>query len=143
MNTTIEYIGTPSNPGTIESLLETLAQYALDPRFEEAGSLIEGPLTPADFVMPNLAPPEMLGKTMFFGNFYELSAVFRLYTDDPDLIARLTKAIRDNQASPAYQAAKAEIAEGAKQDRARREKIERARKAERIAAARAVLAGSP
>lgn len=140
MTTTIEYIGTPSNPGTIESLIETLANYALDPCFEEVGSLIEGPLKPEDFINLRHPPVEMLGKTMFFGNFYELSAVFRLYTDELDLIARLTKAIRDNQASPAYQAAKAEIAEGRKKDQDRRERLERARKAERIAAAKTVLA---
>ena len=140
MTTEIEYIGPPSNPGTVESLIETLAQDALDPSFEDYGNFVQGPLRATDFLGPKDPPVEMLGKTMFFGDFYELAAVFRLYTDEPDLIARLTKAIQDNQATPAYQAAKAEIAEGAKKDRERRERIERARRAERRAAARAVLA---
>lgn len=42
----------------------------------------------------------------FWGNFHALSCVFQIDTDEPDIIARLTEAIRANQASPAYQEAR-------------------------------------
>lgn len=44
----------------------------------------------------------------FTGNFWRKSSVFQIYTDDPELVAKLTAAILANQASEAYQAARAQ-----------------------------------
>ena len=44
------------------------------------------------------------GVTRFWGNFARVSHVFQLDTDEPEIIARLTAAIRANQATPAYAA---------------------------------------
>jgi len=42
------------------------------------------------------------GLTSFFGNFFDWSFVFNIYTDDPELISALTKAIRKNQERSDY-----------------------------------------
>lgn len=133
MATIIEY------GNSIPKLLSMLAEYALDPRF---GSFISGPLVADDFVKPLLAPAEFFGKTQFSGNFYTYSFAFMLYTDDPDLIATLTAAIEKNQATELYREAEQDYAEAARQNRLRRERIEAAKLAERVAQARATLANA-
>jgi hypothetical protein len=97
------------SPDTIDDLLATLATEPLDRKFEQYGN----------FVNPD---PQWLRKvtkdgytsfypglrvTSFFGNFYTTSHVFTIYTDDPDTIAKLTTAIRANQARPDYLSQKA------------------------------------
>jgi len=42
------------------------------------------------------------GVTRFWGNFARVSHVFQIDTDEPEVIARLTSAIRANQETPAY-----------------------------------------
>ena len=49
------------------------------------------------------------GMHRFFGNFWHVSAVFNIDTNDRELIDQLTAAIRANQQTPAYQAAKQAI----------------------------------
>ena len=89
MGTTIisngsKWLGEPPDP--IEKLLEVLASHPLNRVFERCGNFI-GPSA---------------GGTRFWGNFEGLSHVFDIETDDPDVIGRLTAAIRENQRRPDY-----------------------------------------
>lgn len=80
---------------TIEDLYAVLATETLDPRFEDCGNFIT-----------------MEGATAhLFGNFYTVSHVFNLDTDEPETIQRLTSLIRANQATPAYTQSQKELAE--------------------------------
>ena len=76
-------------PDDLQTLIDVLSSNPLDPTFEEYGN----------FIHPDGGA---LG-TRFFGNFAHLSHVFQIDTDEPELIQRLTAAIRANQATPAYQ----------------------------------------
>lgn len=70
----------------IEALYAALEEYTLDRTFEMYGNFIE---------MRD-------GKAHLFGNFFDYSHVFRLETDDQDLIDRLASAIEANKAKPTY-----------------------------------------
>lgn len=74
----------------IEALFDRLATDPLDRTFE--------PDCYGNFVFQC----EDDRRTNFFGNFHTYSHVFNIATDDPDLIARLTAAIRANQQRPDY-----------------------------------------
>ena len=76
-------------PDSIDKLLEVLKDNTLDPRFSEYGNFII-----ADGV-----------SVRFFGNFLNLSHVFNIRTDDPSVIAKLTRAIRENLRRDDYRAA--------------------------------------
>jgi len=78
-------------PDPIETLFERLKEHALDPMFEEYGCFAV-----------NLGN----GVVKFWGNFYELSAVFDIDTDDAELCHRLIAAIKANERTVAYRAAK-------------------------------------
>lgn len=77
----------------IEALFSALETATLDPRFEAFGNFVE---------------PLAGGRWRFFGNFHDLSHVFRLTVPDGPLAERLTAAIRENQSRPAYAKAKRE-----------------------------------
>ena len=108
------------SPDGIDKLFERLGSHPLDPRFEGYGNFIMSPLchytTERDeFGTPRYVDdlsrpiyPESQGAVRFFGNFYCLSAVFSIDTDEPELIERLTNAVRANQATDAYQQARKE-----------------------------------
>lgn len=81
----------------IEALLERLATHPLDRTFEAFGNFVQ--LDPVNGRGEPMTGP---GGAAFFGNFLTYSHVFRLDTDDPDLIARLTAAIHANQQRPDY-----------------------------------------
>lgn len=81
-------------PATLDELIQSLESHPLDPRFEKYGNFIDETGHP--------------GATNFFGNFYGVSHVFNITTDQPEIIERLTIAIRANQATPAYQQAQQE-----------------------------------
>lgn len=51
--------------------------------------------------------PESPDARRFFGNFAEVSHVFCIDTDEPELLERLRTAIADNMATPAFQAVSA------------------------------------
>ena len=74
-------------------LIRNLQQYTLDPVFEKYGNFI---LSAAGH------------RTLFWGNFYDYSAVFSIKTNDPKEIDVLTKLIRANQETKEYQYAKDE-----------------------------------
>lgn len=93
----------------IDELLKTLAENPLDPRFKtfitkhpcigvpgKRGGYVDGPRMYTANV------------TRFFGNFYTVSHVFQIDTNDHETIAALTKAIRTNLRRADYRAAKAE-----------------------------------
>lgn len=103
----------------IEALFARLASHTLDPIWEEYGNFSEKD-------DPAIDP----GFTRFFGNFYDYSHVFQIDSNDPDVVARLTAAIRANQATPAYAKAKAERAAAV----AQRIEDDRLKQAKRIAA---------
>lgn len=109
------------SPDSLQDLFERLATHPLDPSFEDYG----------DFVMPARSAVHVRGydedgtfvdryddtgplhseapeAVRFWGNFFTVSAVFEIDTDEPELIARLTAAIRANQERPDYKAAKRE-----------------------------------
>lgn len=71
----------------IEALFSALESATLDPRFEAFGNFIE---------------PLGRWRVRFFGNFYDLSHVFRLDVPAGPLADRLTAAIRANQGRTAY-----------------------------------------
>lgn len=90
MSTTIHSLGSKwygEEADPIETLFKVLAEHPLSRVFEAYGNFIG---------------PREDGHTGFWGNFHELSCVFNIVTDDPDLVARLTKAIRDNQRRADY-----------------------------------------
>ena len=77
---------------TKENILNDLAEYTLDPVFEEYGNFV---------YMPTWCDEESAKKykdlTAISGNFLTLSHTFRVLTDDEELIKELTEAIRKNQ----------------------------------------------
>ena len=82
-------------PATIETLLRVLGEYPLDRRFEAYGNFISKE--------PILVSGErMHGITSFFGNFFTLSHVFNIYTDDAEVVAKLTDAINANRKRKDY-----------------------------------------
>lgn len=99
-------------PDEVEILLERLASEPLDPRFEEYGNFItkdpQGCVSIGRGQYANTGPlyPEHPGTYSFGGNFLNVSAVFDIDTNDPVLIAKLTKAIRANQKRADYKAAR-------------------------------------
>jgi hypothetical protein len=114
-------------PDSIEELIQVLGQYVLS-RIHEP--FIETPKAGECWAEQ--------GTTRFSGNFYELSHVFSIDTDDPELIERLTTAINANIGRPDYQAQPS-----IEQRRLADEEYRRARDAERDAqrqqAARRIL----
>lgn len=112
MTTVVQYVGhgCDDQAEQLDRLFDALTRYTLDPVFEKYGAFLDA------------AEPDVIaayerahGKTFdvprtmhAFGNFYDYSCVFNLYTDDPDLIARLTVAIRENRSREAYRRAKEE-----------------------------------
>lgn len=90
MKTIIESNGSTwmgESPMDLEVLFQRLETNTLDPIFEKYG----------DFVLP-----QDDGAVIFFGNFLDYSHVFTIVTTDPDLIERLTNAIRANQGKDSY-----------------------------------------
>ncbi|TXH13688.1 MAG: hypothetical protein E6R03_10875 [Hyphomicrobiaceae bacterium] len=83
----------------------------LDPTFEDYGNFADDcpiayktgkPLLPA-------------GWWSFWGNFYKVSHVFKIVTNDAEAIRELRQAILANQASPGYKQAREAIQKRAKQ----------------------------
>lgn len=94
-------------PDTEENILADLAHHTLDPVFERYGNFANPNPVWTD---PRYAE-KYKGCTSFFGNFVDYSHAFRLVTNDPGLIERLTQAITQNKATKAYQDAKIRMIE--------------------------------
>lgn len=110
-----EYINevvNPDKPGsfmkdTKENILHDLEHYTLDPVFEEYGNFVYKP------TWMNKEAEERYDKgcTIICGNFETYSHAFRVYTDDEELIKEFTEAIRKNQSTEEYKAAKKRLEE--------------------------------
>lgn len=87
---------------TEENILHDLERYTLDPVFELYGNFIN----PAPEWLSEEVAAKYAGCTSISGNFLTLSHAFRLVTDDPGLISRLSAAVMQNKATPEYQAAR-------------------------------------
>lgn len=91
------YSGCPE-ASSVEDLLRLLKKQPLKRSFEAFGNfIIQRPL---DWKTDEPMYPE--GMVLFFGNFLTYSFSFSIVTNDPDLIERLTRGIRANQARRDY-----------------------------------------
>lgn len=101
---------------TKENILKDLAEYTLDPVFEEYGNFV---------YMPTWCDEESAkkykGLTAINGNFVKLSHAFYLLTDDEELIKELTEAIRKNQETEEYKQAKIRLMERKLEEKRRHE----------------------
>lgn len=110
-----EYINevvNPDKPGsfmkdTKENILHDLECYTLDPVFEEYGNFVYKPI----WMNKEAEKRYDKGFTIICGNFETYSHAFRVYTDDEELIKEFTEAIRKNQATEEYKAAKKRLEE--------------------------------
>ena len=91
---------------TKENILKDLAEYTLDPVFEEYGNFVY-----MSTWEDEQAAEKYKGLTAISGNFLTYSHAFRLLTDDVELIEELAKAIRKNQETEEYKQAKARLME--------------------------------
>lgn len=116
-----------NNVETLDALFALLDREPLDRTFEPEcyGNFIM--VDPVNVRGEALLPP---GGVSFFGNFFNWSHVFNIHTTDPDLIDRLTKAIRANQQRPDYLAQDDEV-ETKRKAEARRRERDAVRSAER------------
>jgi hypothetical protein len=85
-------------PDSIEQLIDVLGKHTLDRTFEAYGDFTQrgarnGRGEPVDGINQAVC---------FFGNFIDLSHVFRITTDEQDVIERLSAAIADNKKRPEY-----------------------------------------
>jgi hypothetical protein len=91
--------------------IERLAAHTLDPSFEDYGNFVFEPRNAQYLGRGEYADlgPQYPGQNVvrFWGNFADVSGVFHIDTDEPELIEKLTAAIRANQQTDAYQAARA------------------------------------
>jgi hypothetical protein len=99
-----KWAGQPPDP--LETLLDMLDKEPLDPRFKR----FDAPVVRGDY--PLGVPEEFEGTHHFHGNFYRVSHPFSVFTNDKDVIAKLTAACEKNIASDAYKAAAREICRG-------------------------------
>jgi hypothetical protein len=102
-NSDTPWVPWTTDPESLNDLEKELLEYALDPTFEDYGNFIN--LEPRSYKDNSLIYP--IGCVQFSGNFVELSSNFRFATDEPELISKWTKLIRDNQKRDDYQEAKA------------------------------------
>ena len=78
----------------IEYLMEPLKKYTIEERFFEHFHKTERDGKKTYQICPISTTKE--GNTLFFGNFEEFSHVFRIETDEPELIEKLSNAIMNN-----------------------------------------------
>jgi hypothetical protein len=92
-------------PDTIENLLDGLSKYPLDPVFEEYGNFVNHN---PEWLNPEIAE-KYKGCALIAGNFMEVSHVFRIVTDDSELINKLVEAINKNKETKEYQQFRREL----------------------------------
>jgi len=85
-------------PDDLETLIRVLETEPLHPDFERYG----------DFVLESDGDAIPNGFVRFWGNFLNVSHAFSVDTDEPEVIDRLSAAIRANKQTEAYKAARAE-----------------------------------
>lgn len=84
---------------TIEDLLKVLSKYTLDPKFEQYGCFIQDSGTAYCTDEQN---ERWTGYTIFGGNFFDLSHVFSIQSNDPVIVGALTAAITANRETEHY-----------------------------------------
>ena len=78
---------------TIDELIEVLKNETIEESFFRQFTVQEG----YERIIKNHCPVKIEnGVAHFFGNFEQVSHVFRIDTDDAELIERLSKAIKEN-----------------------------------------------
>ena len=90
-------------PDSLDKLIEVLDQYPLDRTFEKYGNFIHKSVKWGRNGKGPSPYPDAPNVVVFFGNFYGLSHVFNIHTDESEVIDRLTKAIRKNKKRADYQ----------------------------------------
>jgi hypothetical protein len=91
------------SPDALEKLFEVLSNHPLRRTMEPFGNFAQGPMKTSDFVYPaSEFAIAHVGFMHYSGNFFTVSHVFSIYTDEPDVIERLTTAIRANQQRSDY-----------------------------------------
>lgn len=92
-----------AGPDTIEQLLAVLKDEPLDRTFENYGNFVYALGGRHGYEDPELRrEAKELRAVNFFGNFFKLSHVFNIETNDPAVIRPLVKAIRANQRRADY-----------------------------------------
>lgn len=92
----------------IDDFISKLEKYTLDPAFEKYGNFIhKNPKFPKNKELTE----KYKDWYCLFGNFFDYSNAFSIYTDDEKLANRLKRLIRKNQKSVAYIKAKNDILE--------------------------------
>lgn len=82
-------------PDSIEKLIEVLKDNTIEERFFHSFSQFEGEKGRVWYQMCPISINDD-GSIQFFGNFEEVSHVFRIDTTDAELIKKLSKAIKEN-----------------------------------------------
>jgi hypothetical protein len=90
------------SPDGILELLDALQKYTLDRRFEALGCFYTPVAKLCDQQGNHSHLTEYEGLAHFFGNFFDYSHVFSVYTDDPELIRTLLDAIEINRQKHEY-----------------------------------------
>ncbi len=98
-------------PATVGELLELLKKEPLDPTFEDYGNFADNCPISCKTDKPMLPA----GWWSFWGNFHNVSHVFKIVTNDAEAIHDLRQAILANQASPGYKQARLAIQQRSKQ----------------------------
>lgn len=94
------------SPDSLGKLIEVLGEYALDRSISKFGGFIsKSPKFSKEFYADLGSLPEQT--VHFSGNFFALSHVFSIITDDVETIRILTKAIRKNTRRADYRSQKA------------------------------------
>lgn len=101
---------------TKENILKDLAEYTLNPTFEEYGNFVYMPTWCDEW-----SEEKYKGLTAISGNFLKYSHAFSLLTDDKELIEELIEAIRKNQETEEYKQAKIRLAERKAEEKRRYE----------------------
>ena len=90
-------------PDGIDKLVEVLGKHAIEKRFFGPFTVEERKGEEVVDVTHYFCPIKQNGDdTRFFGNFEDLSHVFRIDTNDPEVIDKLTMAIKSNEGWKKY-----------------------------------------
>lgn len=112
MATLVQHVGSPWTPkrDPLRELFRALETYTLDPTFEAYGDFISETVPEIAHILneEKSAGLDTRRTVHVWGNFYDFSCVFSVYTDDDALIAKITAAVRANKDTDAYRAARIE-----------------------------------
>jgi hypothetical protein len=142
MKTLILYNGSKwagEGPDPLQFLEARLVQHPLDPHFASDASDVINKVQETEWIGGKVPEEYQDYSYYFFGNFWDLSAAFRVFTNDPAVIGALITAIERNIASPGFQHAKAQQEEAEQERKQYWQRKFQAERAERIKTARKTL----